>query len=243
MSVTTGDQPFAGFPSRARTIPTPVALFSELAPAISDVAELKLTLHVLWRISEKKVFPRFVTRSELDTDRVLLASLAASGPPLQELRRALRLAVQRGTLIEVIVGREGGEETLIFLNSERDRAAIERLERGELNIGQTSAKRKEMPISAPRPNVYQLYEQNIGLLTPLLADELRAAEEEFPAAWIEDAFRLAVTMNRRNWRYISRILERWRVEGRSDGAVGADTSPEGWERYFRSAGGDPRRAR
>jgi DNA replication protein len=236
MSVTSGDDPFPGFPNRGRTIPTPVALFSELLPAIADLAELKVTLHVLWRIAEKRVYPRFVTRAELETDRTLLASLAACGPPLQEVRRGLRLATQRGTLIEVGVGRAGGEEILIFLNSERDRETIERLERGELNIGQTSAKRREVRLSAPRPNIYQLYEQNIGLLTPLLADELRAAEEEFPAAWIEDAFRLAVAMNRRSWRFIARILERWRVEGKDDGAVGTDPPPEGWERYFRSAG-------
>ncbi|MFN8535569.1 MAG: DnaD domain protein [Dehalococcoidia bacterium] len=243
MSKPTGDERFPGFPARSRSIPVLAAFFSDLLPAIGDVAELKVTLHIIWRIAEKKTFPRFVGRAELETDRILVSSLSASGPPLQELRRGLRLAVARGTLIEVVVGREGGEEMLIFLNGERDRLAIERLERGELNIGQTHAQRKEPAIARPRPNIYQLYEQNIGLLTPLLADELRAAEEEYPEVWLEDAFRVAVALNRRSWRYISRILERWRVEGRSDGVIGTDTPPEGWERYFRSAGIDPRRGR
>lgn len=241
MSVTSASERYPGFPSGDRTIPVPVALFRDLVPTIADIAELKVTVHVVWRIIDKKVVPKFVSRSELETDRTLLASLAASGPPLQELRRGLRLATQRGSLIEVVVGRGEREETLFFLNSERDRATVERLERGDLNLGQTSARRKEPSISAPRPNIYQLYEQNIGLLTPLLADELRAAEDEFPATWIEDAFRLAVAMNRRNWRYIARILERWRVEGKSDGAIGADPSPEGWERYFRAPSATPRR--
>ncbi|MCS6802203.1 MAG: DnaD domain protein [Chloroflexota bacterium] len=243
MSATTGSAPFAGFSRGDRVIPTPVTVFRDLVPAISDLAELKVTLHVIWRLAEKKVFPKFVSRSELETDRTLLASLAASGPPLQELRRALRLAVRRGVLIEVVVGRADGEEPLFFLNSDRDRAIVAQLERGELNIGQTRASRTETPTSAPRPTIYQLYEQNIGLLTPLVAEELQAAEEEYPADWIEDAFRLAATMNRRNWRYIARILERWRVEGKRDGALSADPAPEGWERYFRSDGPVSRRPR
>ena len=61
-----------------------------------------------------------------------------------------------------------------------------------------------------------LYEQNIGMLTPMIADELRDAERHYPAEWIADAFREAVELNKRSWRYVVRILERWRVEGRKD---------------------------
>ncbi len=67
-----------------------------------------------------------------------------------------------------------------------------------------------------RPNIYVLYEQNIGPLTPLLADELKEAEDSYPAAWIEDAFRESVELNKRSWRYIQRILERWATEGKGD---------------------------
>ena len=55
-------------------------------------------------------------------------------------------------------------------------------------------------------------------LTPLIADELRQAEKEYPAEWIEDAFREAVSLNKRSWKYIRAILERWRVDGRGDEA-------------------------
>jgi len=228
------ERPFAGFPPRGRTILLPAVVFSELLPAIGDVAELKVTLHLLWRLAERRTYPRFVRRSELETDRLLLTSLSASGPPLQELRRGLRLALTRGTFLEVAVvaSRDNREETLYFLNSEHDRAIIRKLERGELDIGQARAWRKAPPDVQPRPTIFHLYEQNIGLLTPLLADELRAAEEEYPQAWIEDAFRLAVALNRRNWRYIARILERWRVEGKDDGAPGTGPTSAGWERYF-----------
>ena len=76
----------------------------------------------------------------------------------------------------------------------------------------------EVPAVVPeRPNVFRLYEQNIGLLTPMIAEELRDAERHFPAEWIADAFREAVAMNKRSWRYVAAILERWRVQGKDAG--------------------------
>jgi DnaD/phage-associated family protein len=67
-----------------------------------------------------------------------------------------------------------------------------------------------------RPNVFRLFEQNVGLVTPLIADQLIEALELYPEAWIAEAIDEAVGYNRRNWRYIQRILERWATEGRGD---------------------------
>jgi DnaD/phage-associated family protein len=72
-------------------------------------------------------------------------------------------------------------------------------------------------VIAERPSVYALYEQNIGLLTPLLAEQLQDAESRYPIEWIEDAFKESVVNNKRNWRYIERILERWAAEGKDSG--------------------------
>jgi DnaD/phage-associated family protein len=69
-------------------------------------------------------------------------------------------------------------------------------------------------VALPRPGIYDLYEQNFGLLTPLVTEVVREAERQYPPEWIEDAFREAVAYNRRNWRYIRRILENWATEGR-----------------------------
>ena len=60
-------------------------------------------------------------------------------------------------------------------------------------------------------------ESNIGMLSPMIADELKEAEALYPSDWIADAFREAALQNARNWRYIVRILESWEREGRSRG--------------------------
>jgi DnaD/phage-associated family protein len=65
-------------------------------------------------------------------------------------------------------------------------------------------------------NIYQLYEANIGPLTPMIAETLRDAEDAYPNAWIEEALEIAVAKNVRNWRYIAAILERWQNEGKDE---------------------------
>ena len=47
-------------------------------------------------------------------------------------------------------------------------------------------------VQVERPNIFVLYEQNIGLLSPLIAEDLKDAADQYPAEWIEAAFREAV---------------------------------------------------
>jgi DnaD/phage-associated family protein len=73
---------------------------------------------------------------------------------------------------------------------------------------------RHVQVQVERPNIFVLYEQNIGLLSPLIADELKDAADQYPAEWIEAAFREAVLQNKRKWSYIRAILKRWATEGR-----------------------------
>jgi len=88
----------------------------------------------------------------------------------------------------------------------------ERVERGGALRG--SERTSQVQVQIERPNIFILYEQNIGLLSPLIADELRDAADMYPAEWIETAFREAILHNKRKWSYIRAILRRWETEGR-----------------------------
>jgi DnaD/phage-associated family protein len=196
---------FSGFPpGKVRSVSLPEPVFDELVPLIDDLAELKLTLHVLWRLGQQQGKVRYLRHADLAADRTLLAGLG--GSQAEALDAALARAVARGTLLktETLEGEE-----IYFANTPKGRAAIEAIARGEW---------PDALESAGRPNVFALYEQNVGLLTPLIADELREAERTYPAEWIEEAFREAVSLNKRSWKYVRAILERWRIEGRGDEA-------------------------
>ena len=67
----------------------------------------------------------------------------------------------------------------------------------------------------------------------MIAEELKEAESRFPQQWIEDAVRESVKGNKRNWRYIFSILERWESEGRDDGRFRRDTKTVGYKEFFR----------
>ena len=82
-------------------------------------------------------------------------------------------------------------------------------------------------------NIFALYEQNIGIITPMIAEELKEADKLYPPQWIEEAFKEAVTLNKRSWKYIARILERWASEGKDSGEYRRDVKKDGSDKYVK----------
>lgn len=222
---------FPGFPAgKVAYTPLPNLFFSELLPLIDDLAELKVTLHVFWCLYHMRGYPRCVSQAQLAADTTLLRSLKDLDRSAEEaLAEGLERAVARGTLIKVVA--EGGSDAWYFANTAQGRRAVERLQRGEIRL-RNGGGPVEVPVDLERPNIFVLYERNIGMLTPFIADQLRDAEETYPAEWIEDAFRIAVEQNVRKWAYVRRILERWATEGRDDG-TDREVSEEDPERYVK----------
>jgi len=82
-------------------------------------------------------------------------------------------------------------------------------------------------------NIFALYEQNIGMITPMIAEELKEAEKLYPPQWIEEAFKEAVTLNKRSWKYIARILERWASEGKDSGKHRGNIKKDDPDKYIK----------
>lgn len=241
---------FPGFPDgNLKATPVPDLFFSDLLPLVDNLLELKVTLHCLWLYRQKGGEAPYVSAAELEEDELLGRSLLAGaaqtsyGPraaernlagnrqaALEALHEGLERAVGRGTLLQVSAqDADGREQTWYLMNSERGRAAVARLERGEwVPKGASSSVHME----AHRPNIFNLYEQNLGLIqSAMLAEELMDAERTYPAEWIEEAFRIAVGNNVRRWAYVRRILERWAEEGRGPRPTGQDQADR--ERFIK----------
>lgn len=193
--------PFDGFTSAETFTPIPDSVF-RLLGEIDDIDELKVTLYVLWRIDHMEGPFRQICRSEIMEDTDFMKNL-----PAAKLDSGLQKAVQRGTLL-LVPNADGG---FYFLNSPRGRAAAEALRSGNWR-GSIAASHPPREI----PSIYKLYEENIGPLTPLIADTLKDAETSYDAEWIVEAIELSVKRNVRNWKYIEAILIRWKEEGRAD---------------------------
>lgn len=215
---------FAGFHSgRGPLVPVPDAFFSVVLPQIESLAELKVTLHLFWLLSQRRGLPKAVSLAELESDRLLLRSIRpvpGPRPAVDFLREGLELAVSRGTALMLEVGGVGTVPGRWYLlNTPTSREALEQLGHDELDprevVGGEAGSIEVVRIY--RPNIFTLYERNIGVLTPLIVDQLRAAELDYPADWIAAAMRLAVEYNKRNWAYMAGILKRWEAEGKQSG--------------------------
>ena len=226
---------FRGFPAKMQFTPLPNVFFSTLLSQISDITELKTTLHILGALYHKRGYPRFITYSELLANKSLMSSFKeATEPPDKVLKSALEMATKRGAILHVVLDRDGTPEDIYLLNTESDRQIVTKIQNGELPLPGLKAKGQTYTELEEPPDIFTLYEQNIGMLTPMIAEELREAEKLYPLNWIKDAIKEAVALNKRSWRYIAAILERWSAEGKSNGTYRRDsTKKEGPDKYIK----------
>ncbi len=225
---------FKGFPAKMQFTALPNIFFSTLLPQISDIAELKTTIHILGILYRKRGYPRFVTCGELLSNKSLMSSLSEiTAPPEPALRDALEMTTRRGTLLHLVLDKGGMTEDAYFLNTEANRQVIAKVQSGELRLPGLRPGEATRVDTEELPDIFTLYEQNIGMLTPMIADELRQAEKLYPETWIKDAIKEAVAHNKRNWRYIAAILERWSAEGRSDGTYRRDFKKTDQDKYLK----------
>jgi DNA replication protein len=227
---------FIGFPDiKMKPVKIPDYFFTELLPQIDDLAELKLTLHCFWLLNEQEGELRYLREQDLRADERLLRSLTTNSDlrtPQAALDDALQRALARNTLLKLeiesdeeqskvdelhakskIQNPESKIEAWYFINTVKGRQTLALIRQGKLDELRAAIP-DEARLRVQRPNIYVLYEQNVGLMTPILAEKLRDLEKSYPPAWIEEAFEIAVSRNKRHLRYIENILKRWETEGK-----------------------------
>lgn len=217
---------FEGFPAKMNFTAVPNLFFSQLLPQITDMAELKLTLHVMATLYARRGHPRYVSGAELAAESALMTSL---GNDEEALKTALAAALKRGTLIHLAMKKGSQKHNIYMLNTPSDRTTLEKIHNGEIELNGLAAT-SETALPEKQTDIFTLYEENIGLLTPMVAEELKEAEKLYPDAWIREAFKEAVSLNKRSLRYIIRILENWQREGKDDGTHRRD-SKKGQDKY------------
>ncbi len=232
---------FSGFPARTQYSALPRIFFSPLLPEITDITELRVTLYTLAALYQKPSYPRYVTVKELLGNVSLRQCLRRDGETEEAiLRQTLEAMAKRGTLLHLAPGKDGVPEDIYLLNTESEHQAADKIKSGKLTLAGLGAGKRGEDIPpeeanpSETPDIFTLYEENIGMLTPIIADGLKEAELHYPKSWIAAAISEAALGNKRSWRYIVAVLERWSAEGKSDGTYqrnpekGQDT-----DKYFR----------
>ena len=205
--------PFEGFPDNSEFTPVPNLLFGQVLEDIDDPLALKCFLRALWLHSQKKSSLALLTKNELMADETLGMVVSTPGTSTEvALEDALDRTVGLGLLLHMRVDSARGVFDVYVPNTQKGRQDAQGLKDSRPDVSVT-----DVPATAYRPKIFRLYEECIGIITPMIAELLKDAEQQYPGAWIEQAFREAVTGNKRSWRYIEAILKRWKTEGRDDG--------------------------
>ena len=207
---------FAGFTEEnSSQIRIPEQFFRQVLPRMDNLDELRLTLNIFWRLERTEGAFHYIRFSDLIKDDHLVQSLREDpAKATAALKSALKRAIKHGILLQADISVNANPDQLICVNSPKGRAAVAAIQRGEWQLADDLEQPSD--IHAGHPNIFMLYEANIGPLTPMIADALRDAEKTYQEKWIEDAFQIAVERNKRNWHYIEAILHHWQEGGRDD---------------------------
>jgi DNA replication protein len=218
---------FDGFQENdERVTGIPDAFFSEILPYIIDINELKLCLYLLWKVDVVGDFGMPFTLNSILLDKLFTSGLQSSTDVIKEVvAQTMEMAADDHFLVKV---KNKSREFVYFINCPQGKKAAK-----EYNGKHESS---HTTLDHIKPNTFRLYQENIGPLTPLIADALRSAEKDFPAEWIEEAIQIAVQNNVRRWRYVETILDRWQKEGR-DGTDRKDDK-EDYRRYIKGEYGE-----
>ncbi len=204
---------FSGFGKVSTMTKIPGEFFSEILPDIQSLAEMKVTLYAFWWM-QKRENASYLQEKDFLADPILMQGLGAR-PDAQHkaLQKGLELAVARGTLIKVVARKADSEVAYYYIiNTARGRAVAEAIEAGQWVPERDD--QSALDLRVERPNVFTLYEQNIGPLTPMVADNLRDLSADHGEALLAEAIRIAVQNNVRKMAYIESVIKRRLTEGK-----------------------------
>ena len=201
---------FEGFRTGSKAVAIPVEFFNELMPTLNNGIEIRVVLHVIYMIFRKSGRIRAVSFEELINETSLRSALSEDTYRIQ-IKEALDRGVQVGALLECHLDKG---DFLYFLNNESGRRQYQQIQMRALSFSKESQIGTSINLNKTTPII--VYEQEIGTITPAIAEAIREAEDTYSTEWIIEALNLASTNNARSWRYVDAILKRWNREGRNN---------------------------
>ncbi len=212
---------FVGFPAGGlEEVSIPARLLTDLLSRIDSLAETRLTLYCYQQIGRLSGQAAWLRARDLRSDPVLLdlmSGLSELHSPQKVLEDALEKALVRNALLELALPGADGEpdDKALFPNTEQGRRLRTAMQAAGSAVRVDGGIPAFAQLSESEP--FRIYHQNFGLLTPVLADQLRNLIEDFPLPWVCEAMEIAVSRNKKALAYVKAILNRWEQEARESG--------------------------
>lgn len=210
-------------------IPEPI--ITEIIPRLDHLDDLVLTLYIFWKMEKIEGSVHFLIEKSIFLDPFYHKYYPNqdTNQIAEKLKESIDRLMELGVILIYSYEADNSVEELLFLNSTRSRAAIKAIKNGDWIPGI----HEDLPsawITDQEP-IFSLYEQNIGIITPLIAEALADAENSFPEIWIREAIQIAAERNKRSWKYIEAILIRWEKGGRFK-SQSSDPNKSDWRKYI-----------
>ena len=190
------------------------SLFDYLISRVADVKALKVSLTLISMIDDNE--PKPIGENYLINHDILNEGLLLNK---HSIRTGINSALQDKAIIKMYNQNDESKQPFYTVNLKPWLKAANLL--GYYAEASTDSTSQKPTISTElineQINIYRLYEQHIGTITPSVSEELKEAEGLYDPQWITEAFKIALASEKNNWRYISTILSRWNLEGKKDG--------------------------
>lgn len=217
-------QPIKGFPlaDDFATTRVPNAVLGRVLSTTDDSNEIKLILRAIWLLEHQRGYPRYITRDDLRRDRVLSVAI----PDQSDFDRILKSAIERDVFVEASIN----DNTCLMLNTESARRALIEISPTTDNLNKDDNGWETAATSAGPVDAFRAYEENIGILSPMIRQSILAALEDFTDEDITHAVRIAVENESRSWSSVAGVLRRWARDGipheRTDGTARGESDRE-----------------
>ncbi len=161
-----------------------------------DKAELKVVLYIIRETFGYHRETCEVSIRELATGAGLTARNAYNGAEKAIARGLVEKTVSttRKTTWRAVVG----EDTALYPLRQRT-VSLRKSKPLVKEIKEIEIKKNDDDVLA---TISKAYSSEIGMITPMIADELREASTEYPVKWTLDAIHESAINNKRGWKYI-----------------------------------------
>lgn len=208
---------------------------SETGLAVDNIPTLLKALEpkVKWYTEQDLIWVKNFLRHQAKSPKFLIAAARCLGgiknnDAVKELleynlqRYSISIPYQYSINTVVVLDSGGGSkakgystDTVPILDSDTS-ASASASANANANKGGAGGKENEPPSAVQDKELAvmtQLYEANIGMLTPMIAERLKDISATSTPGWFGEALKEAVGMEHRNLKYIEAILARWKTEG------------------------------
>ena len=212
--------PVQGFPLSDDYAATrvPNAVLGRVLSSVDDSKTIKLILRAVWLLERQRGYPRFITLDHLHQDRVLTTVFSDT----EAIDRATDSAIGYGVLVRVSID---GVQRLMLNTASANRSAFNAS--GAISIDDVAESEDgwDTPADVSGPvDAFRAYEENMGVLSPMIRESILSALEDFTDDDITRAIRIAVENESRSWSFVAGVLRRWSREGvpyeRREGTTG-----------------------